>query len=170
MKDAKGIINALKEAAKAELRDTKKLIPRLFMVVGSPGDVDYGIAFIECSSFFETTELKQQLPMVVRHVWETQFPEEQQNKLEAVCVIHDAWVTQRSSKGLTCDQIQEMLNTVQPSQDPNRLEALVMIICWKEKVDIVNMCYLRIGDQILFVEEDQLGGIADGTLSRLYPH
>jgi hypothetical protein len=59
---------------------------------------------------------------------------------------------------------------VQPSQDPNRLEALVMIICWKEKVDIVNMCYLRIGDQILFVEEDQLGGIADGTLSRLYPH
>ncbi len=51
MKDAKGIINALKEAAKAELRDTKKLIPRLFMVVGSPGDVDYGIAFIECSSF-----------------------------------------------------------------------------------------------------------------------
>ncbi len=33
--------------------------------------------------------------MVVRHVWETQFAPEQQHKLEAVGVIHDAWFTQR---------------------------------------------------------------------------
>ncbi len=74
------------------------------------------------------------------------------------------------AKNYLMKKVKELLNKERPSRDPNRNEGLLMTICWKEKVDVVNMCYLRIGDEILFVEEVQLSGIAAGIFSKLYPH
>jgi hypothetical protein len=171
MQDIKDIINHLKEQAKKSMRKNGgELEPKMYFLILYPGQKTPVYFPVPCSKFFESAKMKSKMPIYSALAWEKKKRESQAGiDLIAVCLISDTWQASLNVDGKSEAEINEILeNAPQASKMPNRREALVLGVCFKDKSELYLLYYKRKGKNIEFQETINEAEFV-GTMSELYP-
>jgi len=164
------IINHLTEQAKKYMLKNGQLEPKIYFLLLYPGHKQPVYMPIKCSVFFNSEATKELLAGYVRHTWRGISGDNPGTELIAVCLVSDTWLSKRSIKGMKEAEYLNLAETVRPSNDPNRREAIVFTICFSDHAEIFTMFYKRNNKKIEYEEAQYADEHVFGRMASLYPN